>query len=135
MYCTQFKKKILIWISRSFKKRTSDNTISYIDQSFRFSAPWLILGRSGQNKSWGTENRERTNNYFFKGFEQYALKNNFRISKLTRLHFNQGCSCPIIEKIVLSFCRNLSHILIEKAENLKFGRIILTKKCYRHICF
>ena len=48
----------LIWISRSFKKRASDNTISYFNQSFRFSGLWLILardlGRSGQNKSWGT---------------------------------------------------------------------------------
>ena len=46
-----------------FKKRASDNTISYFDQSFRFSGLWHILvrdlGRSGQNMSWGTENRER----------------------------------------------------------------------------
>ena len=32
---------------------------SYFDNSFRFSGLWLILvkdlGRSGQNKSWGTE--------------------------------------------------------------------------------
>ena len=60
----------LIWISRSFKKGASDNTISYFEQSFWFSGLWLILarnlGRSGQNKSWGTEKRERTNNFFFK---------------------------------------------------------------------
>ena len=59
----------LIWISRSFKKVASDNTITYFDQSFRFSGLWIILaidlGRSGQNKSWGTENRKRTNNSFF----------------------------------------------------------------------
>ena len=48
-----------IWISRSFKKGASDNTISYFDQSFCFSGLWLILarnlGRSGQNKLWGIE--------------------------------------------------------------------------------
>ena len=48
-------KKFLIWISSSFKKGASDNTISYFDQSFRSSGLWLILardlGRSGQNKS------------------------------------------------------------------------------------
>ena len=52
----------LIWISRSFKKVASDNTISYFDQSFRFSGLWLILardlGRSGQNKSLGTEREQ-----------------------------------------------------------------------------
>ena len=49
----------LILISRSFKKGTSDNTISYFDQSFWFS---------GQNKPWGTENRERTNDFLKKIF-------------------------------------------------------------------
>ena len=32
-YTSQFKKKILIWISCSFKKGASDNTISYFEQS------------------------------------------------------------------------------------------------------
>ena len=58
----------LIWISRSFKKGASYNTISYFNQSFWFSGIWLILARnlgiSGQNKSRGTENREITNNNF-----------------------------------------------------------------------
>ena len=62
------QKNFLIWIARSFKKEASDNTISYFDQTLRFSGLWLILarnlGRSGQNKLWGTENRERTNNSF-----------------------------------------------------------------------
>ena len=66
--CT-IQKISLIWISRSFKKWASDNTINYFDHSFRFSGLWLMLarnlGRSGQNKSWGTENRERTCNPFF----------------------------------------------------------------------
>ena len=72
------QKFFIILISRSFKKRARDNTISYFHQSFRFSGLWLILarelGRSGQNKSWGTENRERTSNYFFLNFEQCKLK-------------------------------------------------------------
>ena len=58
-----FQNIFLIWISRSFKKEASNKTISYFDQSFRFYGLWLILardlGRSGQDKSWGTENRER----------------------------------------------------------------------------
>ena len=49
------QKIFLIWISRSFKKGASDNTISYFNQSFQFSGLWLFLardlGRSGQNKS------------------------------------------------------------------------------------
>ena len=65
------QKLFLFWISRSLKKGASDNTISYFDQSFRFSGLWLILardlGRSGQNKSWGTEeNRERTRSSVYK---------------------------------------------------------------------
>ena len=74
MYIT-IQKNFLIWISRSFKKGASYNNISYFDQSFRLSGLWLILsrdlGRSGQNKLWGTENRERTNNFFL-NFEQCA---------------------------------------------------------------
>ena len=42
-----------------FKKGASDNTISYFEQSFLFSGLGLILagdlGRSGQNKLYGTE--------------------------------------------------------------------------------
>ena len=30
--------------------------------------------RSGQNKLWGTENRERTNDSFFLNFEQWTPK-------------------------------------------------------------
>ena len=67
---SQFKHFYLIWISRSFKKGASDNTISFYDQSIRFSGLWLILardlGRSGQN------NRElRENKYIFLNFEQW----------------------------------------------------------------
>ena len=68
-------KYFLIWISRSFKKGASDNTISYFDQSFWFSGLWLILprdlGRSGQNKSQRTE-REQMIIFFF-NFQQYML--------------------------------------------------------------
>ena len=50
-----FPRIFLIWISRSFKKGASDNTISYFDHSFQSSDLWFILardlGRSGQNKS------------------------------------------------------------------------------------
>ena len=55
----------LIQISRSFKKGANDNSISYLDQSFRFSGLWLILAwylrRSGHNV---VGNRERTNIFF-----------------------------------------------------------------------
>ena len=68
------QKNFLIWISCSFKKGASDKTISYFDQSFRFSGLWLIwprdLGRSGQNKSWGTE-REQI--FFFLNFEHWGV--------------------------------------------------------------
>ena len=37
MPCITIQKKFLIWISRSFIKGASDNTISYFDQSFRGS--------------------------------------------------------------------------------------------------
>ena len=51
-----------IWISRSFKKVASDNTISYFDQSFRFSGLWpnlaRDLGKSGKKKSWWTEREQ-----------------------------------------------------------------------------
>ena len=75
----------LIWISRFFKKGASDNIISYFDQFFRFFGLWLILaidlGRSGQNKSWETENRERTNDDFFFNFEQWGM-NTKKITKI-----------------------------------------------------
>ena len=40
----------LIWIYCSFKKGASDNTISYFDQSFRFSGLWLILAKDLGNR-------------------------------------------------------------------------------------
>ena len=102
------EKKFLIWISRSFKKGASNNTISYFDQFFRFSGLWLILarelGRSCRNKSRGTENRERTNDYFFFKFstvhvenlltcEQNFLKQNWWILSWTLTFDIVGNSC------------------------------------------
>ena len=98
LWCT-IQKFFLIWISRSFKKGVSDSTISYFDQSFRFSGLWLILardlGRSGQNKSWGAENRE---SFFFLNFEQCLV--------------NWNVSTYILHFLIAKFYHFLEHIWI-----------------------
>ena len=71
------QKNFLIWISRSFKKGASDNTISFFDQSFWFSGLTYFGQRFGE--IWSkkvVEIRERTN-IFFLNFEQWMMQVNF----------------------------------------------------------
>ena len=63
----------LIWISRSFKKGAIDNTISYFDQSLRFSGLdlfWSEIWGDLNKTSHGEKRTERSNYSFFLNFEQ-----------------------------------------------------------------
>ena len=82
------QKIFLIWISRSFKKGASDNTISYFDQSFWFSnlLPltyfWPEIWEDLVKISRG---EQRENMFFF--FNFWTVNGNFFIKSIIFFYF------------------------------------------------